>query len=310
MNEIRPTEQTTSVKSGHEACNQIELPPDLLKSYPMGRYIELLDQIPEECSYNYFSDEITKIWGQIIDNWGADILEKYNRVTMETLIDLYEPRAVQHRYSDSIVDQFRASLLRIKKAIGLVPYGGDYSHTSDIFHKDLAICRQKVFPAGARLVEKHGAFQRSLLYSGNVVQFMKFLFFYIFVARKNQPYYRIHTHQRDLSAFNPEGWDLCIRRIASMLELHPEVRGMVGGSWFYDPVLEKISPRLLYVRKLPQTHGAWVFRAGPDTSGSALSKSQTRKQLYEEGAYKPMAYVIIWPRKAMIKFSKQYQDIS
>ena len=30
-------------------------------------------------------------------------------------------------------------------------------------------------------------------------------------------------------------------------------RGMFGASWFYDPVLDDISPRLAYLRKIPRT---------------------------------------------------------
>ena len=88
-----------------------------------------------------------------------------------------------------------------------------------------------------------------------------------------------------------------------MLALNPEIRGMWGGSWFYDPALERISPRLEYLRSVPQDNGAYVFYSNIDINGGALSKSDTRKQAYEDGKYLPKSYSVIWPRRHLLDWA-------
>jgi len=119
-------------------------------------------------------------------------------------------------------------------------------------------------------------------------------------------YYQIHTHNRELNEFNEQGWNDCYIRIAEMLEKHEEVKGLFGASRFYDPQLENISPRLMYLQKIPLQNGAVCFSAGEDCTGNALAKSKTRIKLYQEGKYIFMSYLLVWPRKELIKWAKTY----
>lgn len=85
-----------------------------------------------------------------------------------------------------------------------------------------------------------------------------------------------------------------------MLAIYPSVRGMWGGSWFYDPALEEVSPRLSYLRKVPAENGAYVFYSNIDIDGGALATSESRKKAYESGNYLPKSYSLMWPRRAML----------
>jgi hypothetical protein len=120
---------------------------------------------------------------------------------------------------------------------------------------------------------------------------------------RNHPFYQYHTHLSTLEDFNPAGFDAFYIRVAELLKLNPDVRGLFVSSWFVDPVLEVISPHLAYLRTRPMQHGAKLFVVGPDDSGSAISKSATRRKLYEEGKYKPMACTLVWLRQQLIAWA-------
>lgn len=120
------------------------------------------------------------------------------------------------------------------------------------------------------------------------------------------PWYQIHTHTSVIADFNEEGWEQCYRVIAGMLALNPIVKGMFGISWFYDPGLEEISPRLRYLRQTPLSGGARLFyRGGDETENvrNATSKSETRRKLYEAGKYKPVAYAMVWRRADLLRWA-------
>ncbi len=122
----------------------------------------------------------------------------------------------------------------------------------------------------------------------------------------NRPFYEIYTHLSELEDFNPDGWDQCYLRIAGMLELNPEIRGMWGGSWFYDPAMAQVSPNLCYLREKPQQNGAKVFFSNISLDSGALAKSKTRRDLYEQGKYMPKAYALIWQRDALIGWARAF----
>jgi hypothetical protein len=121
------------------------------------------------------------------------------------------------------------------------------------------------------------------------------------------PWFRVHTDPRRLNDFSEQGWDNCFLRIAELLERKKDIRGMVGTSWFYDPQLLKISPRLAYLRQRPLERGAFLLRhrTGGIDIENATMKSETRLRLYQEGKYTPIVLSIVWPRKDLISWADQ-----
>ena len=114
--------------------------------------------------------------------------------------------------------------------------------------------------------------------------------------------FQIHTHTAYLNEFNDEGWRECYRVCADLYSLHPEVKGMFGGSWFYDPALAIVSPRLAYLSDVPREGGAHFFLAatGGEFVKDALATSPSRRKLHEEGRYFPHNFMMIWGRSAQI----------
>ena len=80
---------------------------------------------------------------------------------------------------------------------------------------------------------------------------------------------------------------------------------MAGTSWFYDPALPAISPRLAYLQSTPLANGAHLVRHGPgaDHTARATETSPTRKALVASGSYVPIAGTIMWPRSDLLSWA-------
>ncbi len=114
-----------------------------------------------------------------------------------------------------------------------------------------------------------------------------------------------HTESRYLDEFNEAGWETTYRNVAALLRRHTDVVGVVGYSWFYDPKVEAISPRLAYLRRRPHDGGA-TFLRGHTTEfdiRNATAKSRTRRRLYEAGEYTPVGYKMVWLRRHILRWA-------
>jgi len=179
-----------------------------------------------------------------------------------------------------------------------------YDFASDIFRKDISICCLHMFPAGSHVVHEFGV-GRIFIIRGGARQFLSSLAFYLFKMHKNYPYYHFHVDPRCLSEFTDEGRNKCFLRIAEMLRINKHVRGLIGASWYYDPVIDEISPRLSYLRKTPLSNGAKTYRYGASESdiNDATATSKNRKDLYLKGKYHPTCYILIWLRDDLIRWA-------
>lgn len=124
--------------------------------------------------------------------------------------------------------------------------------------------------------------------------------------------YDVHTDSRDTSQFNPDGWLKTYKCIADLMRLRPEVGAFFGTSWFYDPALIEISPRLAYLQEIPRSGGAFFIwcGTGPLDIQRATRTSETRRRLFEEGRYIPTCYTMIWPRAALLKWASSELELS
>ena len=88
------------------------------------------------------------------------------------------------------------------------------------------------------------------------------------------------------------------------------MRGLFGSSWFFDPDLERVSPGLLYLRRVPELGGAKLFRMGSTSQDieMATRTSERRKALCRDGAYVPTRYVFIWARDDLIRWAEQFTE--
>jgi hypothetical protein len=297
---------TTQVVLRDLLANTKKRHASVFEKFDVRAAIDELDRARPQTSYHFIPPTVKALWNRVEQRFGSAGFAAFQCLTMLELIDQFSVRARDKRYTDAVLSKFTSSFDRIIRAIADADRTGVYrSANDDLLLKDLAICRQSMFPAGAQIVEPHSAFHRVLLFRGGLGQFAAVAAL-LRECGGNKPFYQIHTHLSDLSEFNPDGWDRCYLMLADMLCMNPEIRGMWGGSWFYDPALEHISPNLTYLRERPQKNGAVVVYSHVDMDGGALSRSKTRRELFEAGRYVPKSYALVWPREKMLAWATSF----
>lgn len=120
------------------------------------------------------------------------------------------------------------------------------------------------------------------------------------------PWLRPHTDSRYLEEFDEPGWERCYREVAAVLERVPALRGLVATSWFYDPRLAVVSPRLGYLRTTPMAAGARLVRHRTTAFdvAAATATSPTRRALHAAGEYLPVSHSIVWERDDLIAWAR------
>ena len=115
----------------------------------------------------------------------------------------------------------------------------------------------------------------------------------------------MHTESRWLRGFNEEGWNDAWATAAELCRARPELAGMIGSSWFYDPPLTEISPRLAHLRLNPLNGGAFMVHQGPGEIHTlrAGTASASRKSLIDSGEYTARSWLMVWPRKELIAWA-------
>lgn len=232
---------------------------------------------------------------------GDEIRTLLNRHLLARSLQAFDVTAGLCRLPDSIVALYPRDLERIGRQLETM--GADYFRfDKDTFVKDLAILHHRLIPVGAEYVFPNSGVPLSVLLRNGVGQLLKGLKACVLDAGGFRPFFELHAHILALQDFNPEGWDASYLRMAELLQLNPQIRGIVSSSWFLDPALSDVSPRLAYLREVPEAHGATLMFSSVDKEGrsGALSKSATRRKLYDEGAYVPTIYTRIWPRSKLI----------
>jgi hypothetical protein len=230
--------------------------------------------------------------------WAACLLADFIAQSPERLRDFPSP--------ESVIPHTAHELSRILADIETQPEEAR-NLTSDPFLKDLSLSRLDSFPCVAQIVEKRSGIPRRIAAREFLRAFRQLLRLGVSSRFRYAPFFEIHTHTPMLGGFTPEGWDQCYLLVADLLVQYPDYHALVGGSWFYDPLLDGISPRLAYLRKTPVDGGAFLIRAGSTNSDivNATATSETRRKLYEEGKYHPTGWLMIWPREALLAWARQ-----
>lgn len=174
----------------------------------------------------------------------------------------------------------------------------------DAFRKDLGISLTLSLPCVAQVAEYTGSVPRApaLRRTDGGAQLARHI---LANGLRTRPYLEIHTHTPMLDGFNEGGWLQCYRMLAEVLRQMPDCLGVVGGSWFYDPAVARISPRLSYLSEMPLNGGAFRVRIGAseDDRKLATATSATRRALAESGEYIPTKWLLVWPRKALLRWA-------
>jgi hypothetical protein len=279
---------------------------DILTHHPLEKYLEPGEAVPRHRGYGWISNATRDSSQDIARRTSPSTLGKYHKLLLLHLVASFETRVARQPIPASVVGLLREEIGRIQREARDQP--DDFYHFSnDLFLKDLGLCRFLLLPCGAELLEVGAGVPRRLLWRGGATQLLRGLYFFSVRTRGFRPFYSLHLDPRRLQDFSPEGWDRSYLRIAELLALNPDVKGVFGSAWFYDPRIETISPRLAYLRARRVEHGAWGFGYGsnPASLRDALARSDTRRRLYEAGEYVPIAYYLVWPRADLLRWAER-----
>jgi hypothetical protein len=283
--------------------------PGLLDEFPPQQYIDELDASQTYGGYGKVPVAVGESCARIAEAAGLDTLDLYHRLILSTLIAAFDHRRQAERLPESIVSQCAIEFHRILSQFETTK-PRFYLHGNDLFAKDLAICRGKLLPCGAELVDVLSGVPRRLALTGGVVQMLQVAWFFSTRLRGFRPLYEMHLDPRSLGQFTPRGWDSCYLRIADVLELDSRIRGVFGSSWWFDPEAERITPSIGFLRQRPLGGGARIFRVGPDEAAvrNAIKFSKVRKELYEQGIYAPSNYLMVWARDDLLRWAREMRQ--
>jgi hypothetical protein len=99
--------------------------------------------------------------------------------------------------------------------------------------------------------------------------------------------------------------------MAEALETQPHVRGIAGASWFRAPGIVEIAPHLAWVNRVFLENGGFVTTVGPaDASSGVFANNPQRRALYDEGRFKPMLGLALWPRDAVLTWKRAHPEFA
>jgi hypothetical protein len=204
----------------------------------------------------------------LIDSTAVDLVTLYNKYLMLSLLHEFDLSAAVCRLPPSIAKLYERDLTRIE--LQLDEMATDfYQLSNDAFVKDLAILSHRLIPVGAEYITPDAGIPRKLIFKRGIVHFLQGVRACLLQCGGFTPYLELHAHALALEDFTPDGWLKTYMRLAELLELNPRYRGIISSSWFLDPALERISPRLSYLRKIPQEKGATILFSGYDKKGKS-----------------------------------------
>lgn len=216
---------------------------------------------------------------------------------------------VRNHLPDSIISLYSHSMKRLINS-SKENLNNNYYDNYDFFIKDLGFILGLLIPCNSCIMSDPDSYilirslVRSIFRKGN----LRFIYKTYFKGGLG-PWLRYHVDERDLTDFNEIGWNKFYSRIAKLLKLNPSIKGIVGTSWFFDPQIIDVSPRLGYLQTTQLLNGAILIRHGSDinTIRNATIKSKIRRELYEKGKYVPISFSIFWFRDDIIRWEKKFK---
>jgi hypothetical protein len=93
--------------------------------------------------------------------------------------------------------------------------------------------------------------------------------------------------------------------MAQLLEQRPDLKGLAGASWLRSPDTHRVSPRLACVNRVIVANGGLETVIGPAPADcGVLTRSETRRRMFEAGLFAPTIGLTLWPRDAMITWAR------
>lgn len=287
---------------GHRAAENCARASARLTNLPTGitvdRFVDAATAAGPLLTYKQFSGGARDMMLRVNIMCGAEATRAFLRAALELAIRKNVDRGHYQRLPPLCARYHAAQLARIANDTDL---GADWLDlTDDLFQKEFGIVSLRLYVAASNLVDYHCGIPRSVILRGGLSKASRNLRVMMRLGGF-RPYFQGHIHKFSLDTVNERGRDDFYRCCVELYALHPQVLGMFCSSWYYDPTLDVISPRLSYLRTTPVAGGALLVHVetGGEAIANATSKSLTRRRLYEAGEYTPKTYMFVWGRRDM-----------
>lgn len=295
----------------------LKLCPEILNEFPIEIQINEIKSYPESKGYKYVCPKVEDVLQNIESEYNGQALALYHKLILSYFIQDSIEKLKYKKMPRNIIFLYHEWFARVLEDLSRQP-DGYYDYKNDSFLKDLGVCSLRAIPVGGAWIVDISQVRRDAHRSDRKRRFLSHLrnallklgiYRYIqFTSKKlglYKSFYVIHTYDRYLPRFTPEEMESSYIRIAELLKLNPGIKGVYRSSWFLDPALEKISPHLAFLRKIPEENGAKIFPVGTGESDieKATSLSPVRKKLFEEGKYIPTCYAYIWFRERLVAWA-------
>ena len=273
----------------------------VLERYPIDSYIQNLRSISEVGKYQLRDSNVFHVFNSLSEQ-DSSCAQMYNATAVVMLIRSSATEILDMGLTADVIQLCYENFDRILDNVesGEITY---MTFPSDQFDKDLSAALLHLVCVGAQKIHKvhfpnHSVKRHPITWFRIVRQ-----------VGYRGILYEMHTDSNDpnlMEDFSETGWTDFYRRVAALLEKN-QVQGVIGSSWFFDPTLETISPRLSYLRRIVVGNGGISVRGRSDESSveSATRTSPTRRDLYQAGEYQPTSYTLVWPRSALISWANQ-----
>ncbi len=293
-------------RCAEENCAQaLALAPDLPPGVSLDTFIRAAADVGPLDPYKHFGANARSIVDRVKAAGGVPAARVFLRAALARTISAGVDSG-RYQQLPPLCAQFHAKQLqRIARDVDVAVDWLDLD--DDLYQKEFGIASMRLYVAGAGLIDRRCGVERSIVLREGLGKALGKIGLMLRLGGF-KPYFQSHLHTFNLDAFNEDGRNDLYRCCAELYSLHPECRGMFAISWFYDPALDSISPRLSYLRKVPLEGGASVMyvRDGGEAINNAIAKSATRRRLYEEGRYVPRNYMLIWGREDQINWARAH----
>lgn len=272
----------------------------ILCMYPVDVYIKNINIKNKYASYREFDGKNYEVCKKIVQKFSVEDLGLYHKIVILNLILSSIHKIYAHKYTEEVKNQLIVEYNRIIQDMNSND-NGFYHYSNDLFCKDLSIASLRMFPAGVLKVESWAGIPKSYVLNNQG----RDIFSWLMLAIKSQgfsPFYEIHLDVRYAKDFTPNGWCNALCAVGEMLVINPHIKGITGSSWFFDPQIRMVSPHLTYLREsIEKNGGHFLFnKTDPHVTELALSKSKTRRLMYESKKYTPVSYFMLWLRSDIL----------
>lgn len=278
----------------HQGGRLESLPTDIA----VDRFVDAAVHAGPLTPYKQFSHSARAMAARVRETCGVETLHAFLRAALALAISRNIDRGIYQRLPALCARYHAAQLARIADDTNVDAEWLDPA--DDLFQKEFGIVSLRLYAAGSNLVDYRCGISRSIIVRAGPWKAWRNLWKLMRLGGF-RPYLQGHIHKFSLDTLNERGRDDFYHCCVELYDLHPNVLGMFCSSWYYDPALDAISPRLSYLRTTPLSGGALLMQVekGGEAIANATSKSQKRRALYETGKYMPKTYMFVWGRRDM-----------